>query len=280
MDKESAWVIPAAVGGVLLINTLFSLGGFAGIARAPAASAIVLAVVLVGGVPSLWFTYRRDRRDPIIAPVETTLVDVFGPPLDGAPVEFVGSTWKVLARAAYVAAACSVFAGFFLEQPGVCRAAGVSFVVPLALWSVVTLLACAIKPERLTIAREGLTHVWLWSTRHWGWDEVRDIRMVKQRIPIIGRFMKRSPVASIYFKPYRPPGQTGGRARVAFRSMYKADGYEIAGALDSARAEWSTPAGAFFTPVPQTWRSYLSAGVWLAIVGALTWIAIAHPCGH
>jgi hypothetical protein len=281
MDKERAWVIPAIVGGVLLITTFSSLGGFAGIARAPVVSAIILAIMLVVGVPWLWLTYRRYRRDPIIAPVETTRSDVFGPrPLDVAPMEFVGSTWKALARAAYLAAMFSLFTGLFFEQPGACRVAGLSFVVPLALWSVAIMLACAIKPERLSIAREGLTHVGLWRTRHWGWDEVRDIRMVKQRIPIIGRFMKRSPVASIYFKGYRPPGHAGGRARVGFRSIYKADGYELASALDSARAEWSTPAGAAFVPVPQSWRRYLPMGIMLAISGALAWIAIAHPCGH
>ncbi len=281
MDRERAWVIPAILGVTLLITFFFSLGGVAGIARQPVVSGMVLAIILVVGAPILWFTYRSFRRDPTITPVEFTPADVFGPPArDGAPMEFVGSTWKALAWAIYLAAVFSLFLNFSFREPGVCRAASLTFVVPFALWSIATLFACVVRPERLTIAQDGLTHVWLWRSRHWTWDEVRDIRMVKQNIPFVGRFLKRRPVASIYFKRYQPPGRAGGRARVSFRSIYKVNGYELASALESARAEWLTPAGESFIPVPRTWRSYFPTAIVLVVVGALMWIWYAHPCGR
>jgi hypothetical protein len=281
MDRERAWVIPAISGGLMLIIAFISLGGVAGIARAPGISAIFLAVLLVIEAPLLWLTYRRYRRDPIITPVEPTQSDVFGPPeLDGGPMEFVGSTWKLLAWTIYLAAIFSLFIGWSLKEPGACRVASLSLVLPFALWSMAIILACLVRPERLTIARDGLTHVWLWRTRHWSWDEIRDIRMVKRSIPFIRRFLKRSPVASIYFKTYRPPGRPGGRARVGFRSIYTVNGYELAGTLESARAEWSTPAGQAFVPVPRTWRSYLPTSLAIAAIGALMWILYAQPCGH
>ncbi len=232
MDRERAWVIPVIAGVVMLVAAFLSLGGFAGIVRSPGYSVMSLTLMLAIYAPLLWFTYRRNRRDPIITPVQSAQSDVFGPPaIEGESMEFVGSRWKILGWAIYIIAVFGFLLGLSVPEQGVCRAVSLTLIVPFALWGVATFLACLVSPERLLLARAGLTHVWLWRTRRWGWDEVRDIRMVNSNLPFIRRFLGRRPVTSIYFRRYQPPGKGRGHARVAFRSIYRADGHEIATAL-------------------------------------------------
>lgn len=279
MDRERAWVIPAIAGVVMLAAAFLSLGGFAGIARSPGYSIVSLTLMLAIYAPILWFTYRRNRRDPIITPVESVQPDVFGPPvIEGESVEFVGSRWKIFGWTIYFVAVFGFLLDLGLREQGACRVVSLTLVAPSTLWGLATLLACLVTPERLLLARDGLTHAWLWRTRRWGWDEVRDIRMVNSNLPFMGRFLGRRPVTSIYFRKYQPPGKARGYARVAFRSIYRADGHEVATALEAARVEWSTSAAETFVPVRAAWWTYVRTACVLSAMCALLWILFTHPC--
>ena len=162
MDRERAWVIPVIAGVVMLVAAFLSLGGIAGILRSPGYSVMSLGLMLAIYAPILWFTHRRNRRNPIITPVGSVQSDVFGPPvIDRESIEFVGSRWKVLGWTIYIVAVFGFLLILGLQQKGVCRAFSLTLVVPFALWGAATFLACLVRPERLMIARDGLRRVGL-----------------------------------------------------------------------------------------------------------------------
>ena len=279
MDRKRAWVIPVFSGALMLIIAFYTVGGFAGIAKNPAVSLLTLAVVIVITTPMMWLSYIKNRRQPILVEVAKIPPDVsqdIRP--EHEPVILIASTWKSLLRTLFIGIVGGIFVYIGFLQPGLCRVISIAAYAPLALWSFAISAICLFLPERLTIDHSGLTYSRLWLIRHWTWDEIRDITLVKRQIPLVGWFLKRRPTASLYFKRYQPKDQLTGPAQAGFGSIWRMSGDEIAELLETARARWSTPAGLTFVRVPKTYRLYIPTALTLAIVGGIMWMWYAQPC--
>jgi hypothetical protein len=263
----------------MLIVSFSAVGGFAGIAKNPLVSLLVLAVVAAITVPMMWLSYISNRRQPILVEIEKASSDAAQ---DGRlahePTILRASTGKVAFRTIFIVVAAATFLYIGFLQPGVCRVISIAAYAPLLLWSFAISALCLFVPERLVIEPAGLTHARLWLVRHWTWDEVRDIKLVKQQIPLIGWFVKRRPSMSLYFRRYQPEGHATGPALGGFESIWRMSGDEVADLLERARARWSTPAGASFVPVPKTYRLYIRTIITFALIGGVTWMWYAQPC--
>lgn len=175
-----------------------------------------------------------------------------------------------------------IYVAVSLAQPGICRVVSLGAYSPFLLVGLFISVTPVVKPERLVLARDGLTYSAPWRKRHWSWDEIRDIKLVKSQspIPFVRWFWRARPASSIYFTVFQPPGHARGPARYALRSVWAFTGDEVASLLETARRRWSTPAGVGFVPAPGLYGEYMRTGLPLAVVFGTLWMWYAQPCAR
>ncbi len=281
MDRDHAWVIPALTGLIMLGCIYAALGGSAGVSRDPGVSLAAAAIMVAITVPLLWLTYRRLRRQPIIVPITETKPNIsLAEQLNYPPVVLMASRWKLLGRATFAGVVTAIFIGISLAQPGVCRVVSVGLLGPFLIWAFLLWALSLWRPNRLTLAPEGLSHQTIWTAHHWTWDEVRDIRLAKRNIPFIGGFFKKRPTASVLFKRYQPEGQIGGAAQVGVLSIWKMSGDDLAALMEAARSKWSTPEGTSYVPIRGFFKTYYPIIAIMALMAGLYWMWFTQPCAH
>jgi len=283
MDRKTAWVVPAFAGVVMLVICFNTVGGFNGIARSPGVSLGVFAIVLVIAGSLGWRDYRRLRDDPIMVEVaEAEPGRDLSHRLDQPPVVLVASRLKSSVRPAFMVAFGAIWVGLSLAQPGVCRVVSLTAYLPFLMIAFVMSVSCVLKPERIALAPEGLTYLAPWGNRHWSWDQIREIKLVKTQIsiPFIRWFRKGRPSRGIYFKVFYPAGAVRRRSRYGLGPVWRYSGDELALLLEAARTKWSTSAAAELLPPPWFDLSRLHTIVLMMVCFGTVWMWYAQPCAR
>ena len=251
-----------------------SLQNAEGVLRDPVMSLMFIGVCVLIAVPVLLFQYRRQQREPIHVEIEDPAQ---GAPsdarLDSAPVVLVASRGKVAILLIAAIASIGLLALFMWGQPGVCRVAGIGSLVPFVVFAIVFAALGLLKPERLEIAHQGLTHVTFWRLSFWSWDEIRNITVIKARM------FGSTWTSGIWFNRFADTASSPGPAHPALRPVWPIASDELAALLNEARLRWSSARGPTLVPVKTPIADRILAALPFVPMGLLVWLMIAHPCG-
>lgn len=280
MDKRSALGVTVLCAAVLIWVYFTSAAGPASFEQDPKIGLATLAILLLIAVPSLWWAYRRARRNPTVVRIEEQAAVASTQGSLDKPVVLTASRWKILAYTVFLAGFGALGAGFLFQQTGVCRAAGAVTILPFLAWNGFIWAWYLLKPPQITLSSDGLNYTAANTSKHWRWDEVRDVAVQKIGVPgVFGWFIKRRPSLFVTFRRYSPPSAADGPPTGAFRSFWKMSGEDLGALLTAAHVKWSTRDGKEMIPVPKTYRYYLRTAVLVAIIIGLLWMMETSPCG-
>jgi hypothetical protein len=270
-DRRTAVGVIAAFYAVLVVCWIVAGGG---VAKDLPIHLAVLGIMIVISVPFSWLTYRRLMRRPIVvAAAEPSPAIAARLGLEHTPVTLVAERWKLLVWALYTFAFVVLFVAISLFQPGVCRAVSLASAVALFGWPLVSVVFCLFALPTLTLSSDGLKLKNPWRSQEWRWDEIRDIKVTRPNLRLLGRLSE-----GIYFRRYHPPGASGGPARAGFRAIWKPVGEELGAILNTARDRWSTSAQSTYVPVPIKWWQYAPVVARLALMATILWLWYGQPC--